>query len=118
MTYPEDVLKAARKIAEQVCLDKMMDAQRRGKISERDHFKALALRIRSAMNDPVSVEAAARAIMAERQRCAERADKQNWPSAKRTKTGDVRSFLQGYCAACDDIKAAIIGQQETGNDRA
>lgn len=102
MTYPDDVLKAAREAAAQA-----YDGD--------DALMAEILRSGVGNGTSRSVKAACIAIMAERERCAEIADKQNWPSAKQIKTGDVRSFLQGFCAACDDIKVAILGQQEAAN---
>ena len=103
MEYPDDVLKAAREIAEQVCLEKMMEFHRKGKIALANEYKALAMRIRAANDTPVSVLSSAAAIMAERQRCAEKATV--------TKVESSSPWERGYEAAADHIKQAILGQQ-------
>lgn len=102
MTYPEDVLKAAREAAIKALWRPSEEAQRRN--------------IRNGYGDHYAhVQAACIAIMAERQRCAGIAR-----AAKGPLEGKDTLFPEEVAQweSCEEIEQAILGQQETGHDRA
>ena len=91
MTYPDDVLKAAREAL--------------GTAYEQKGFYIKSEDVLSGVRDATpEVQAACIAIMAERQRCA--------GVATVTETGSGSQWEQGYEAAAKHIKQAILGQQE------
>jgi len=102
MTYPDDVLKAAREAAIGA-----VNALHWGGLGIPETYRA---RTESGRNDHTTeVQAAARAIMAERQRCAGIAR-----AAKGPLEGKDTLFPEEVAQweSCEEIEQALLGQQE------